>query len=286
MKNNKKSVVLFISSGLGNALFQLSGGQAISRKLKREFKISNLFAKDNLFFRLIGYKIHNSPLQNNFLKTERFNLSSLIAVTILYFKAKFGSGRFKVINYYRLSYNQIEIFGTLYIHGYFQDKNYLSWEENKNLASKVLNFSNSQKNIKNNDLAIHVRYGDFVSDKAYSGGTKLVGNEFYSKSLLEFKKYKDIKKIFIVGIFSKEILDYLKKEVSKNFYSAEIIIENKSVLNDFLRIWQSKYVISSNSTFSFWSGYFGNSKVLSLPKIIRHYAYDESQSNKVIYSFE
>jgi hypothetical protein len=38
------------------------------------------------------------------------------------------------------------------------------------------------------------------------------------------------------------------------------------MIDDFFQMYNAEFLISSNSTFSFWAGYLGNSKILLTPK--------------------
>ena len=141
-----------------------------------EFTISTLLAKKNFLTRIMGWTIHDYPFKSQLLNYESINIKSLFGLIFLFLKSKITKSKFR-------SYSSIEIFNTLYVFGYFQNKQYLKWRKVKSLTSKYLDFSQYQSNKLNKDLVIHIREGDF--EDSYR-----LNKSFYKKGLLSLKKFR------------------------------------------------------------------------------------------------
>jgi hypothetical protein len=106
--------------------------------------------------------------------------------------------------------------------------------------------------------------------------------EYYERAINYIKLHGEI--FNEVTICSDDIL-WCIKNITKLAGVDKINYSNSSsMIEDFLLMYNAKYLISSNSTFSWWAGYVGNSVKFIIPK--RWYTFVPSnfinQSKKII----
>jgi len=284
----KKRIVIFPTSGLGNSLHQLSAIKNIKKNFKGNVFYSDLVSTNNIVTYFLNnillrpWTIHqNNIFKDNNIKKNKDTIFSYIALIILFYKFKnHRKNNIKLLS----GYCACNIFNTTYLFGYFQDKTFLNWSESRIMIKDSI--KNLEDNIKKDILTIHIREGDPQAKKGGISFSKCtLDNNYYSNTINDVsqKYFNKIKKIYIVGIYSNSKLNKIKKLINDKFNKAEIIISVGSYLDDFSLIWNSNIVIASNSTFSFWSGYYGDSNVIYMPSLFMNYRLDESKKKIKIY---
>lgn len=270
----KKKIVIFLTSGIGNSFHQLGIVLKLKESFSGEVHYSNILSSKNIVTFILNkillrpWTIHqNNIFERNEIPKNKDNLFSYIALIILFFKTK----SLRKENNTFLGYCSVKFFNTTYIFGYFQDKLLLNWDESRKIIRKSIKKLNSKK--LNNILTIHIREGD---PEAAKGGISFenysLDDNYYEKSIKEIFRYfsSDIKKINITGVLNESRFRDIKKLI-KRFSDIKVIRVRGNYQEDFGLIWHSKYIIASNSTFSFWSGYYGESEVIYLPKLFKSY---------------
>ena len=87
------------------------------------------------------------------------------------------------------------------------------------------------------------------------------------ESLKEIDKNLKIKinRINILGVIGeKRKIEFISLIKSK-YPLCKVNFKKNTPINDFKKLWNSKVIISSNSTFSFWASIYGNSDIVFLP---------------------
>jgi len=265
MKNYTKIKVI---GGIGNQLFVLAFGLAISRQLKtklivddslipfgsnksRRMEISNLvFNGFNIEFkssRLANLLVHKSNIFLNKILWKFFQLNKRTISEDTQSKSQF---RFK----------EGQTFS-----GYFQDWFYADFinEHNSNFNIKLKNPGSSYSDLvkasdQSNPIFVHVRIGDYLNfPNIYS-----ILPEYYFLDSLKHLRLKDNDKVWL---FAEDLVQ------ANNFYPelvirADKIIDNKYGLSDlesFSLLCQGAKLVASNSTFSMWAAWFVNKNGLS-----------------------
>jgi hypothetical protein len=270
MKNYTKIKVI---GGIGNQLFVLAFGLAISRQLKtklivddslipfgsnksRRMEISNLvFNEFNIEFkssRLANLLVHKSNIFLNKILWKFFQLNKRTISENTQSKSQF---RFK----------EGQTFS-----GYFQDWFYVDFinENNSSLNIKLKNPSSSYSDLvkeldHSNPVFVHVRIGDYLNfPNLYS-----ILPEYYFLDSFKHLGLKDNDKIWLFV----EDLVQAKKFYPELVIRADKIINKKLGLSDlesFSLLCQGTKLIASNSTFSMWAAWFVNRNGFSaiLPK--------------------
>lgn len=260
MKNYIKIKVI---GGIGNQLFVLVFGLAISARLK-----SKLIVDDSL----IHFGSNKSRrMQINNLIFDGFQLefksSKLSKLLIL----KSNSLLNKILwNFFQLnkriidegaqSKSQFKYAEGQTFSGYFQDWFYADFinEHSSNFNFKLKNPSSIYNDLvkaldQSKPIFVHVRIGDYLHfPNIYS----ILPEHYFLESL----KHLDLKENDKVWLFVEDLVQ------AKNFYPelvniADKIIDNKSGLSDlesFSLLCNGTKLIASNSTFSMWAAWFVN----------------------------
>ncbi len=294
-------IIVRFSGGLGNQLFQL----AFFNRLKGEFpnqeiRVDISFYEDqNSFLYWLYRKFRKIPLRSFVFKDQldnevlgKFELLSklygnefMVKVLILinYFiplKLIFKLTNIHCINDNSIDDNKNDDVDMIF-DGYWQDIRCVQNQESYiNLVLKE-KFCKDFVVSRTNNIVLHVRRGDqatILSRNIYT----VLDLEYYERAISCIKLHGEI--FNEVTICSDDISwcinNIIKLEgIDKINYS-----KSSSMLDDFLLMYNAKYLISSNSTFSWWAGYVGNSVKFIIPK--RWYKFSPSnfinESNKII----
>ena len=264
-----------IQGGFGNQLFQICAGIFLS-EIRNKDKLcidcnSNIFA-NNINCKKKYYKLKN--------------ICELILTEKYYKKIKFSNGLFSIINriFTKLSFlfkkNYIDLPNNIYdftfhtpisysINGYFQNYKYVDEIINKEKFNEIYSiYKNSFPFYpKKNSVLIHFRYypNDGFSIK------ESINPKFF-RECLNNEIPKNINTIYISTdsqLSLKSILKILKMENLREYKIIDLrpLTENMEV--DELIFFLSTFptILLSNSTFSWWIGYFAsifkNSKVIA-----------------------
>ena len=248
---------VIVKGGLGNQFFCLFHAYKLS--LKYEEKVSlNLanYSFDCENKRIFILDLIYPPLLNEFIISRTFFSKVLYLFTRIIEKffiksnKKFlpGDNQF-FINYW---WNR-------YIHsGYFQKINESELEK-KSFSLIKKRFNPFIVNKKYNYLAIHIRRGDYLSQKHSMHG--IIHEKYFveeAKNFLAENYYEGIK-IFSDSPALIEIKHF--KKLHKNI----IIDEGGEPIEVFKRMANHKGLIASNSSFSLWAGILGDIENFSIP---------------------
>ncbi len=237
-----KYILIQISGGLGNQLFQLANAHCLSIKYNRKLLIcdKNDFPRDTYW-------------DNLFIKFKE-NLISLEKYRELKNKATSYNWAMHRFEYKNIVLNDnIEYFC---IEGYYQSYKYFQ----KNDFYTMLSFNNCDNLISNKDVAVHIRRTDYLNNNFH----KVLSLDYYYNSLKEILKNTDINKIHI---FSDDI-NWCKKNFS--FKNIPLHFNNLSRdIDEMFLMSHFNNIIIANSTFSWWAAYLTNStnqKIVYAPK--------------------
>ena len=116
--------------------------------------------------------------------------------------------------------------------------------------------------ISKNDVAVHIRRGDFFNEENKNIFNKIV-TDFYIEALKLLSKDLSIEKVYIFSDDFENIQEEIESIASK--YSI-VLVEKQSVLQDlYLMTYFNNFVIG-NSTFAYWGAILSNAKKVFVPK--------------------
>lgn len=147
--------------------------------------------------------------------------------------------------------------------GYYQAHQYISEEFKQKVRTVIRTLvpNNPSYTITENDVAVHIRRGDFLT----------YGSEIYSK--IEIPYYlkaleilKNNLKIENIYIFSDDF-KAIKEDIQKiNELYNIVLVEEQSVLEDFALLQQFSNFAIGNSTFAWWAAMLATAKNVIVPK--------------------
>lgn len=257
MTDNKIKIYFRLDGGLGNQLSEYTASRYIENILKCE----------------IYYDLYY--LNKSRKKHEKLLLGNLYKNTIII--SCWRSRTSRVVNriLYKLHFKPIIIFGFIFhfesypeefkkninyiLEGFWQRKKYYSDDviaTINNELTKEIDLKNPKiirlkKEINERSLAVHVRRGDFITNRNYFIRQQFIlSNNYYIKTISNL--LDEVDKIFIFTddeINTKDILPPLTARHSVNVIGKKEVAD----LEAFYLISLFKNIIIANSTFSLWA---------------------------------
>lgn len=268
-------IIIKLQGGLGNQLFQYSLGRSLSLKLNTELKLDlTAFKTDkNRKYELDKFNIVAKIASENEVK-KLVNVKSLVLSKLSkYLTFLYGTSAYISEKKYGFDPRVLNLPDNRYIEGYWQSEKY--FKNNSELIKKEFalkskaigaNFTTLKKiTNENNSVCLHVRRGDYVSDKKAKNIFGIFGLEYYSKSIKLLEKKLDKPSFFV---FSDDI-DWAKKNIkTKNkIYFIDNNSSNKGY-EDLRLMSACKNFIIANSSFSWWGAWLcqNKDKIIIAPK--------------------
>jgi hypothetical protein len=152
--------------------------------------------------------------------------------------------------------------GQLFLHGYWQSSLY--FQKSSELIMKFLNQSlNSQ--TETGYAVIHIRRGDFLSDSRTRVFHGILDIEYYSRAVQIISK--EIDKIYLVSDNFSEASKILTQLVVLFPHIYFALKEEKMSEKECISLMAyASFVITANSSFSWWGSYLGSEKTVIAPR--------------------
>ncbi|WP_137170451.1 alpha-1,2-fucosyltransferase [Marinomonas sp. FW-1] len=276
-------IVLKISGGLGNQMFQYATARALASEYDcklyidlsfydkqdlRSFSLDQFnceyeLASDDIINLLKGreglYQKIRRRLGFPISRPKTYVTDSLMVNTATHTKDTFQP----------ISLNRDV---GIYLDGYWQNEKYFNtyrsrivneFQLKSNFTDAELKYIDDMKRTES--VSLHVRRGDYVDNNMFKNSSlSITGLDYYYRSI-EFFKKKLIDPVYY--IFSDD-LEWCKKEFS--FLDNKVFIDTASRdTHELLLISQCKHNIIANSTFSWWGAWLNQNelKTIIAPKI-------------------
>lgn len=247
-------IISQIVGGLGNQMFLYALGKSVALKNKTNFKVDKS--------EFLKYKLHKYSLNN--LSAETKIASS---VEIFLWK-KFFKFQEKKFNFDK----KVFLKKNAYFVGYYQSPKYFEWirediirdfSPKKAICGK--NFDAAKKIEKENSVSLHVRRGDYVSNKITKAKHGVCSLNYYTQAV-EIIKKKVKQPVFY--IFSDD-KNWVKKNIKTK--SPQVFVDWNNADNSFedMRLISlCKHNIIANSTFSWWGAWLNKNpnKIVIAPQ--------------------
>ena len=284
-------IIINLKGGLGNQLFQYATGRALSLrqadKNKKNSAKNDTSNKQILKLDITGYSENNGIDTMRHYALSPFNIKVEIASTDEIKKLKYPFGiiskgwRFfktKVLKKYNISFNS-GIFNStkpLYLDGFFQTEKYFIDKENEIRNDLTLKDPLSQRAVEiltkinscSNSISLHVRRGDYVSDKNTNLHHGTCDLSYYAKAV-EYMNAK-IGNDMHIFVFSDGI-EWAKENI-KFPYQTSYVSPAKSTPRDeveeLVLMSKCRNNIIANSSFSWWGAWLNQNrdKIVIAPK--------------------
>ncbi len=257
-------IIVKLTGGLGNQLFQYAFGRSLSTDLKTDLYF-DLSHYDGAYSKSIIHDFYNL----NHFKINQDELKFLNNIQIADLDT----------NYYtESSFNEITEFPTLknlknlkfpaHFDGFWQSEKYFIHHEN--IIKKDLQFKNPIKGknkkiakdiLDHNSVAIHIRRGDYLNYTKF--GTCSV--DYYENAVKLIEKNVDNPKFFI---FSNDH-DWVKKNIHIKHPKYHVTHNDVETAHEDLRLMSlCQHFIIANSSFSWWGAWLSSNrdKIVTTPR--------------------
>ncbi len=259
-------VVVRLSGGLGNQLFQYAAGRALSVKHNVPLYIEKSFYAEspNRHYKLNSFNTCESVISKRELVAtllkRKFKLSDYFkSVKSICLESNF------LFSENSFSYNPdfLSIDVPVVLNGYWQSEKYFeeffSWIKNDFKVidnSGLLNAIFIDKISTENSVAIHVRRGDYLSNKQINSIHGICSDEYYVTAYKELvEKVGEVTPYFFTD--DTEDARRIIKLIGKGVLINDVC--PGSDVSDFLLMTSCRHFIVANSTFSWWAAYLGSS---------------------------
>lgn len=267
-------VIVKITGGLGNQLFQYAFGQYLSKLLKTDVKydLQTNISMNNFSSR--SFALLDFNFQVEVAKKEDVQRMKLFSNGLCSrFERKLTQKLPTINKHFFIEDDLHEVLSIdkfnddRYYDGYWQSFKYQENNNinvNKEIYSKYLSIVNSKLSEKIsscNSISIHIRRGDYISIKKNKDIFNICNMDYYL-SAIEFIENKVIEPQYFV--FSDD-LEWAKT----NFIGSKFIfIEGNSPTIDMFLMSLCKHNIIANSTFSWWAAWLNKNikKEIICPK--------------------
>lgn len=266
-------VTVLLTGGLGNQMFQYAAGKALSLSLRTDLLIDPYFLKKK---KTAATKRHfELDVFNVDYKLTSSTKNKLLANSALYIRKHrelfLKLGVYTQMRGIHYSNEFRKLKGNITLVGNFQNERFFKPIEHiirsefsfrSPLEGK--NAAISQKIIRDQSVAIHIRRGDYVNQK---NNFAICTNEYYHKALeYIISKISDAH----LYIFSDEI-EWVQKNIAFGSIPHTYIDWNsgKDSYKDMQLMSMCKHAIIANSTFSWWGAWLINhpDKIVMAPEI-------------------
>lgn len=248
-----------IIGGLGNQMFQYAAAKSLA--VKNNTQVS---ANVSVFQ---SYNIHPLRLDKlscnctfDFDKTTRYRLLDIP------YLGKVLSKIGPFFNLYvekGLTYNEafFSLDANVALSGYFQSEKYFTnirkslikeFSLNEPLQANEVIFENQIK--ESNSIAIHIRRGDYISNKSANNVHGTCENDYFIKALSHMKKLNLLSDSPTLFIFSDDI-EWCQENLTFDYKTVFVVGSSDRPEVDIHLMSKCRHQIISNSTFSWWGAW-------------------------------
>ena len=262
-------IIVNLTGGLGNQMFQYAFGKTIATKNNTSLKTYFTTALFNTQreYELDVFNISASLATKKDLQKLGVIQNRVINRALYLLDERYGIqlNRHIVTQRYPYDYNPeyLSIEDDSYIQGYFSDERYFKVIENiirkEFIPKKELDERNKKilKKIKaSQSVSIHVRRTDYITNKRNI--PQFIGLDYYIDSIKKINS-KVSNPVFFV--FSDDI-SWCKENLTDLLNNVHFVNHNKgkNAYKDILLMSECKHNIIANSTFSWWGGWLNKNK--------------------------
>ena len=252
MSAKRRTVIIPLMGGLGNQLFQFAAGLYTKKFTFNDVK----FSLDGL---LVAENTSRSYMLGDLLQQSDVAVRRRLFFAIL----KLGSFIFPSI---WVSERELSDFplarvtnSTKFLIGYFQRHDYVD-----SVAAEIIQSMSHSDTFRsvvlataNNDIAVHIRFGDYVNNLKTKKFHGLTAMSYYLDAVKHLQSIHTYDKIVV---YSDELSNAFS-EFTEAFGPSEIPViasESSNELEDLAGMSSSRGLVISNSTFSWWAAWIGS----------------------------
>ncbi len=261
-------VIIKISGGLGNQLFQFALGVALEERCGFQVKY------DIQEFNNIGLRkfeldklVEDLPIASeceiickyNFAEKIKFQLSKILG-----FRFGFNRIRYYLENGFRFDDKVFLLGDDVYLSGYWQSEKYFVPFKEKLLEKIKVSKCNSieinqflKQILEANSVSIHVRRGDYITNSKVNAIYGTCDLSYYERAIHRISSLFSGLTFFV---FSDD-MDWVKNHFSKFNNMIFVDVHSSDYAFEDLRLMSyCKHNIIANSTFSWWAAWLNQNK--------------------------
>lgn len=260
-------IITQLKGGLGNQMFQFAAGLALAAEFNSEFKIDLSFYNDQpktvtpreyeLGYFVLDYKFaDNDDLEKfNYYTKFPFKYSPKLQYIYNLFAKRYI---YKEKNANRFQNDFFNLIGDFYLQGYWQSEKYFG--KHHQLVRDSFDYKEKAKGnnkkfldqiLNTESVSLHIRRGDYVTDKATNAFHGLCDLNYYHHCVKEITKKIKKPHFFIFSDDPKWVKENLKLK-----YPAVYVTGNDGKGHEDLRLMRNcKHNIIANSSFSWWGAW-------------------------------
>lgn len=261
-------IIIHLSGGLGNQMFQYALGRKMSIKNKDTFKLDQSFYTpgNKRTYELSGFNIIEnivSPEEISHIKLPY----GLISKTVTEFKKR-------ILRIFNIEFKPaiLEKKGDMYLDGFWQSEQYFT--DIRDVLLKDFTLKNTLtgtpalvlEKIKNtsNSVSLHVRRGDYVAESGTNAYWGTLGPDYYNRAITALKN-----KIgsFSLFVFSDDV-EWVKENMHFDYPTIFVSGYNSTNCEELVLMAACEHNIIANSSFSWWGAWLNTNpiKVVVAPK--------------------
>jgi Glycosyl transferase family 11 len=266
-------IIVKLMGGLGNQMFQYSFGRRMAEKKGVQLKLDLSLLRDRSprpDFTYRDYELNIFNIKEAIAKEEEIKKytapkpKNLLPRIFYKIKKRFSSQDLVKEKYYHFDNSVFDVSCNSYLEGYWQSEKYfidiqeIIREEFQFRDLPIGNIAELQNKIKSlNSVSIHIRRGDYVSNKATNAYHGVCSLEYYHKAITFLLDKLDAPHFFI---FSDEI-EWAKENLI--IESPHSFVENDKQVpayEDMRLMGSCNHHIIANSSFSWWAAWLNDNK--------------------------
>jgi hypothetical protein len=269
-------IIVRLIGGLGNQMFQYACGRALSEKMNAR-----------LYFDLSGfkyYRLHGYGLDKFNVKVDKAPWYLSLGTRLCALARRLGLTNARYLSIFSVKYldeagdllyrSQRMVFdGDAYLNGYWQSSRYFDdcaaiiRKEFRLSESLIDSFMKSKIELgigNGATVSVHIRRGDYVTDKSANQTHGLLPDEYYQKAILYLKI--NLRRKFKLVIFSDDI-DWVKHNFDIPLEVVYVQANKLFPQIDLYLMAACDHHIIANSSFSWWGAWLNTSpsKVVIAP---------------------
>lgn len=266
MTNKKPRVIVRLTGGLGNQLFQYALGRSIKISCGADvsYSTSAIALKNGRRFMLGLFHTKVTTAEEPFSQTlvERF-LYALMGKTYI---------REKHLEYMPSLFSRIEHGGTFYLEGEWQTEKYFQNIREQLLSEITLKNPYSEGAqifstaiAKATSVALHVRRGDYVTNPGAHATHGVCDLEYYRKAVETIMEKVPGSHFFVFSDDTAWVKENLELDPARTTYVSDSGVLDEEEL---LLMSECAHAIIANSSFSWWAAWLNKNpdKIIIAPK--------------------
>jgi hypothetical protein len=270
-------ILVRVTGGLGNQMFQYAFGRVLQLKYKTALKVNPIWFNDKERKKHETLQLHlfpNTDVTNASEKEVFFYKRKTLLGSKLLLNLKWRWSRYSM--FIEPAFNfQPNVITTstknCSLEGYWQSEKYF-----KHIRQTLLNdfefppLNDKNREIEqiirnNNSISIHLRRGDFIADPLNNKNHGFIGLKYYAEAVGQFSKEQEAPLYFIFSDDINWVREHLKLSQDTLYIDWN---KNEEAINDMHLMSLCQHNIIANSSFSWWAAWLNQNpnKIVIAPK--------------------